>query len=102
MSHPYRSSLVVAWAGPSNDSPTVWMTSHHTARIGFCTATIKPASSRTLPPYVTWMVTRDRHLTMTGTAEDLETAKGACERAARILNRDGWPSAFAAGGFLEG
>lgn len=100
MGDPYRSLPSIDWS-PAPQTAVAWMTSHHRARIGVCDAEINPEDGRRLGrPYVRWRVTRDNHVTLSGTAMTVEAAKAACERAAEMLSESSWPSAFVPGGFI--
>jgi len=101
MSSPYRS--LSPWGAPANETVAVgWKAQSHQAQIGDCTATVQPERPAKLAPYFTWKVTRDNHITLTGSAKTLERAFEAAERAAAVLNENGWPSAFTRTGTLEG
>lgn len=92
---PYRS--------PSLWSPEAvgWTSDSHRAEIGGCLAVVRVERPAKLPAYWTWKVTRDDHVTMHGSAKTLEQALAAAERAAALLNEDGWPSAFTATGVVD-
>lgn len=100
MGDPYRS--LSPWGAPANETVAVgWTARSHQAQIGECTATVHPERPAKLAPYFTWKVTRDDHVTVTGSAKTLDAAFGAAERAAEFLNESGWPSAFTRTGTLE-
>jgi len=101
VSPPYRS--LSPWGAPANETVAVaWAARSHEAQIGDCTATVGPERPARMAPYFSWKVTRDNHITLTGTAKTLEDAFEAAERAAVLLNESGWPSAFTRTGKLEG
>jgi hypothetical protein len=100
VSHPYRS--ISPWGAAANETVAVgWTARSHQAQIGDCAASVQPERPAKLAPYFTWKVTRDDHITMTGSAKTLEAAFDASERAAAFLNEDGWPSAFTRTGKVE-
>lgn len=96
---PYRTPPP-EWSNAPPIHAVAWTTSHHRARIGKCEAEIHPEHPRKLPAYWSWKVTRDNHVTISGSAMSIEAAKVACERAAELLGESGWPTAFARGGVI--
>ncbi len=84
---PYRAPLAIA---------SDWTVDSMRAQLGDCIATIEPRHPARLPRYYAWRVTRG-DLVLHGTATSIADAQRAAERAARVLNADGWPSAFCGG-----
>lgn len=101
MTAPYRELAIAPTVAEWTESTVGWTPTQAKARIGLCEAEVIHRMPRGLAPYFTWRVARDTALAVTGTAKSMADAKDACVRAARLLDLDGWPTAFSSDGVMR-